>query len=90
MDRCDICKHKDSCVCVPYGCECFEIDLSEHDKQIRAEVIEEVNIILKNMYLEISNTVNGNDYTSKNDLVTVVASKCRRYVSEKLKEQEHG
>ena len=41
MNRCDECKHKASCVCVPYGCESFEIDLSEHDKQIRAEVIDE-------------------------------------------------
>ena len=37
MNRCDACKHKDSCVCVPYGCECFELDLEEHDKQIRTD-----------------------------------------------------
>lgn len=41
MNRCDECKHRESCVCVPYGCESFEIDLSEHDKQIRAEFIDE-------------------------------------------------
>ena len=41
MNRCNECKHKNSCVCVPYGCECFEFDLAEHDKQIRAEVIDE-------------------------------------------------
>lgn len=29
MNRCDECKHQNSCVCVPYGCECFE--LTEHD-----------------------------------------------------------
>lgn len=42
MNRCDECKHKDGCVCVPYGCECFELDLEEHDAQIRADAIEEV------------------------------------------------
>lgn len=41
MNKCDGCKHKDNCICVPYGCECFEIDIEEHDKQIRTEVIEE-------------------------------------------------
>lgn len=40
MNRCDECKHKDTCVCVPYGCECFELDLEEHDKLIRADAIE--------------------------------------------------
>lgn len=47
MNRCDECKHKDGCVCVPYGCECFELDLEEHDKQIRAEAIDEFQEWLK-------------------------------------------
>lgn len=42
MDRCDICKHQDGCVSVPYGCECFEIDLAKHDAQVRADVIEKI------------------------------------------------
>ncbi|MBQ0112436.1 MAG: hypothetical protein KBT03_04820 [Bacteroidales bacterium] len=41
MFRCDGCKHKDSCVSIPYGCECFELDLEEHDKHIRAKAIDE-------------------------------------------------
>lgn len=40
MIRCDECKYKGKCVCVPYGCECFELDLEEHDKQIRADAID--------------------------------------------------
>lgn len=41
MNRCDKCMHRDNCICVPYGCEAFEFDLSEHDKQIRADAINE-------------------------------------------------
>ena len=43
MNRCDECKHKDSCICIPYGCECFELDLEEHDSNLldkKAEVKE--------------------------------------------------
>lgn len=80
------------------GCEngnedcrkCVKEWFADHDKQIRSEVIDEVNKILKDMYLEIANTVNGNDYTSKNDLVSVVASKCRRYASNRLKQLKGG
>lgn len=43
MNRCNVCEQndKDSCVCVPYGCECFKIDLEEHDKHIRKKAIDE-------------------------------------------------
>lgn len=41
MTRCDECKHIDNCVCVPCGCGCFELDLEKHDKQIRADAIDE-------------------------------------------------
>lgn len=41
MNRCDECKHKDGCVCVPYGCECFEIDLEKHNAKVRESAIDE-------------------------------------------------
>lgn len=41
MIRCDGCKHTDICVCAPRGCEYFELDLEEHDKQIRVDAIRE-------------------------------------------------
>lgn len=60
MNRCDECKHKDNCVCIPYGCECFELDLEEHDKQVRAEVLDELfnteirsEMTLKEIYEEV-------------------------------------
>lgn len=53
MNRCDECKHKDNCACIPYGCECFELDLEEHDKQIKAEVIDEQEDIRAEILCEI-------------------------------------
>ena len=47
MNRCDECKNKDSCVCVPYGCECFEIDLEKHDAKVRADAIDECITFIK-------------------------------------------
>lgn len=41
MDKCDRCRHQDGCVCVPYGCENFDFDLSKHDAKIRADAIDE-------------------------------------------------
>lgn len=47
------------------------------DKTLREQLVEEFKSILKQMYLNVANNVNGNDYTSKNDLVSIVCSKCR-------------
>ncbi|MCQ2088104.1 MAG: hypothetical protein MJZ37_08610 [Bacilli bacterium] len=42
MFRCDKCRHQNSCVCVPYGCESFEFDLSKYNAKVRADVIDEL------------------------------------------------
>lgn len=52
MNKCDGCKHKDNCICVPYGCECFELDLEEHDKQIKAAVIDECIRTINDLNIE--------------------------------------
>lgn len=46
MNRCDVCKYKDSCVCIPYGCECFAVDIVEWKKQIK---IDTINMFVESM-----------------------------------------
>lgn len=47
MNRCDVCKNIDRCVCVPYGCECFEIDLEKHDTETYNQALEDFEMKIK-------------------------------------------
>ena len=47
MDKCQECTHRVDCTWNG-GCEAFELDLEEHDKQIRDNTINEVMDMLKN------------------------------------------
>lgn len=67
MFRCDVCKHRQDCICGPYGCECFETDIEEHDKQIRAEIIDELTqkVEFEEKWLFACYRENGCKYSSK-------------------------
>ncbi len=56
MNHCSVCVHKHKKDCIwNCGCEAFELDLAEHDKQIRHEVISD----LQNLYQEWKKETQG-------------------------------
>lgn len=72
MDRCDICKSQDNCVNVQYrwyGCERFEIDLSKHDAEIRADAIDEyTDLLIKKCYAKFSSL----EYVTEEEIREIV------------------
>lgn len=59
MSRCDGCIFDDSLDCNDFDCEELETLIREHDKQIRADVMDETFISLLNMFRD------GYDYPNQ-------------------------
>lgn len=70
MNHCSVCAHKHKKDCIwNCGCEAFELDLAAHDKQIKNEILSDVEeIILEIMYCnnkEIGKYVKVNELRSR-------------------------
>lgn len=90
MNRCDVCEHNDSCVCIPYGCENFELNLEKHDARIRADVINEALTLCT-----YSRQLNDEEYDKGfEDGVALVRRRLRQMrvtlVQKRLKQMQKG
>lgn len=61
MYRCDVCKHKDRCVGIPFGCECFGFDV-EYDAKI-------INKFAEELKSRLGDAIHPDDFESMRNLI---------------------